>query len=726
MPDYKDHTTVVNLLERAQSADEDMRQAARDAHLFVTKRDGQWEPYLWSQHRAQNKPRYTFDMTTPVINQIAGEMEKADFNIQVRPSGGDATKDIAKTYDGLIRNIENISNATRIFNQAGRNMITSGLDGWMVKSDFADEDSFNQDLMIEAIPNFVDRVWFDDNSQIQDRSNSRWGFVLHVLTLDAYKEQFRDEREDGPPSATSMPQGLENTAFWRKPSDQVVVADFYYAKDEQVELVMMTNGQTFIVDDDFKAVEDELAAIGVTVKRRRKKKQSRFYVRKMDGADWLGEEQRTVFKQIPLIPSYGNFKIFDSKILYHGAVEKLLDPQRVLNYAKSREIEEGALAPRATYWMTDIQVAGHEASLERMNISNKSVQIYTPDPAVPGPPQQNGGAQINPGLNDLSVTMMTMIQQSASLYDAGMGANPNQQSGVAIEKLQNKGDSSTIHYWTSQEVAICQTAKLLIDAIPEVYDTQRQVRMLNEDGSFEMTQLNEPIVDEQTGETITLNDLSQGLYDVTCSAGPAFKNRQDQTMSSMLEIAQYLPEVLQQGSDIIFNAMDDPGADQMAERSRLQLFQAGMIPEEQMTEEEKAKMQEMSQQEQAPDPMMVAAEAEMAKAEAEMAKVQIQGQKNELEAQKIQLAAQRDQMKLMEEQQKMALAAQKMEVDTAFAQFKEQRESSMNDMKLVREAAETLKIMREATGADAIITPEGIEAYQTQVEIVEEQQEMLE
>ena len=47
-----------------------------------------------------------------------------------------------------------------------------------------------------------------------------------------------------------------------------------------------------------------------------------------------------------LSPSYGNFKPIDNTIKYRGVVLKLMDPQRVLNYSLSREIEE-APWPRA-------------------------------------------------------------------------------------------------------------------------------------------------------------------------------------------------------------------------------------------------------------------------------------------------------------------------------------------------------------------------------------------
>ena len=109
---YDDHQSVLNLLSSCQEADHDNREMSRESHLFLDKRDGQWEPYWWEAN--QNKPRYTFDNVNPIVDQVASEIEQADFDIRVSPAGGNATKDIASTYDGLIRNIENISNAKQI------------------------------------------------------------------------------------------------------------------------------------------------------------------------------------------------------------------------------------------------------------------------------------------------------------------------------------------------------------------------------------------------------------------------------------------------------------------------------------------------------------------------------------------------------------------------------------------------------------------------------------
>ena len=172
MPDYTDHSKVLELLKEAHFADQDQRDQAREAHLFIEKRDGQWEPFWWEANRG--RPRYSFDMTTPVVDQIDGELSRANFAIEVDPQGGGADKETAKQLGGLVRSVEAISKAKHIYNYAARMAVISGLNGWMVTPKYADEDSFDQDLMIKRIPNFLDRVWFDPMSTSQTA-------VIHVI-----------------------------------------------------------------------------------------------------------------------------------------------------------------------------------------------------------------------------------------------------------------------------------------------------------------------------------------------------------------------------------------------------------------------------------------------------------------------------------------------------------------------------------------------------------------
>ena len=662
--DYDSHQTVINLMTDAQQADHDNREKARESHLFVDKRDGQWEPYWWNNNAG--KPRYTFDMVNPIVDQVTAEIEQSDFDIKVSPQSGPASKETAMVMDGLIRNIESMSRAKEIYINAGRGMATAGYDGWMVSHKYADEESFDQDLVIEPVPNFIDRVWFDPASYRQDKSDAQYAFLLHPVSKAEYASRWPEGAE------ASVSDDREGDAYYDK-AEVIVVGQLFYVKRKPMELVLMSNGAVYEATDDFEKVVDELAAAGLTEVRRRTAYKnvvcSHFY----DATDWLEDEEETIFDRVPVIPVYGNFKITENKTIYWGVVEKLLDPQRVLNYSMSREIEEGALAPRAKYWMTLTQGAGHEDSLSTLNTNSDPVQFFNVDPENPGPPQQNGGAMVNPGLRTISESMRQLIGQTAGMFAANMGDNPGLQSGVAIERLQSKGDNGTVKYFRALETAIAATGDLLVKTIPKVYDTRRTVRLLYEDNTAEMITLNDTVIDNQTGEPVTLNDLTKGQYSITCRAGPSFRNKQQETIETIIEIAKVDPSIISMSGDILLNAIPTSAAMQIGERKRLQMIAQGLIPASQMTEEETQQMQQQQQnQGQQQDPNMVLAQAEMAKAQAEQLRAEVEMQKLQLETARIQLETQKFQASMQMDQANVQLDGFNAETQRMNTQIKAQ------------------------------------------------------
>jgi len=692
--EYDNHQDVIDLLSKCQMADQDNRERVREAHLFLDKRDGQWEPYWWNSN--EDKPRYTFDQVNPIVDQVASEIEQSDYDIRVSPAGGNATKDIAVTIDGIIRNIEQMSNARTVYAQAARNMVIGGMDGWRVVQKYVSDNTFDQDLAIEHIGNFVDRVWFDPAAENQDKSDSRYAFVLHPMAKDEYEARWPEG------SGESVDDSRDGEAYYDK-AEVVIVGEFLYLESEDRDLVLMSNGQVHEVNDDFEKVVDDLAAIGVTEVKRRKRKKHYVCSRYFDAKDFLEEKKETVFSRIPVVPTYANFKIFENKTIYWGVVEKLLDPQRVMNYSVSREIEEGALAPRAKYWMTPAQASGHEAQLQTLNTNADPVQFYNVDPETPAVPQQQGGAQINPGLRTISEAMRGIIGQTAGMFAASMGDNPGLQSGVAIRQLQDRGSNGTFKYSKGVEIAVAATGRLIKDAIPMIYDTQRQVRILREDESYDMVDLNQKVIDNDTGEVVVVNDMQVGSYDVTCRAGPSFRNRQQETIEAITALAQTDPTLMQIAGDLLLQNISTPAASQIAERKRMQMISQGLIPPSQMTEEELQEMQAkqmMQAQGQAPDAAMLLAQAEQMKAQADMMKVQIDAQKVQNETLKIQLQAQ--------DQQNEAVAQQaKTQVDVFNAQ------------------TNRIKAQVEAEKAGAVIDHTNIKAFGDQLDNQEQMQDMM-
>lgn len=766
--DFSDASKVLILISKAQDAEQVERGRVKEAKLFISERSGMWDEDSWN--KMDGRFRGSFDMCTPIIDGIAGEIDQADFSLRVSPSGGRASMDTAKTLDGIVRNIRNISNAEDIFNKAARSNVVGGFDVWEVVQDYIEGDSFDQDLLIRKVPNAVDSVWFDTASVEQDRSDARWGVKLVSVLLEDYKSRW----PDGSGLSIGRDSTHRNDDRSKTTKDIVTVGQLYYKKPMTIEIVRMTDGTVYRVDD-LEKVQDELAAQNppITIEvdekgeeKRRTRKSWRVHSRMLDGGNWLAEEEETVFDYIPLVPIYGNFDIIDNRCVYFGKLENLYDSQRVYNYAASRDIEDGALSPSPATWMTDKQAEGNDYS--RMNTDRSPVRIYNPDDnANIPPPFQMGGPQPSTGLQTTMANMQQMVNTSSNTFNAQQGNASSTQSGVAGLQQIEQGNVGNIKWFKALEVAICYTGKILINAIPRVYDGTRQARILSEDGTSTITDINKTVFDQQTRTNIVLNDLSVGEYDVVCEMGPAFNSAQKEAARSFEVLAGIDPALAQRGMDIWLKNKKEPGMDLMAERVRGDLFSAGQIPESQLTDDEKQQLAEAqaqaAQQPPQPDPLLLAAQAEQLKGQAAMTKAQTDQQvaqgEQQLKLADLQLRQQGQQLdvakfqrekddkfnvdaaKITQGQQKIDQDGEKMLIDArqnqrkieldAQAQalqaqadnFKMFQAAQEAQQKQLNDAIANLKTLREAMGVDAIVGPTNTEAYINQAEQVTELQE---
>jgi hypothetical protein len=656
MLDYQDHTKVLLAVTDCQDNEEDMRQAVRDCQYFLEKEDGQWEPDIIQNMTKSKRPRYTDDRCNPIVDSIAGEMEQNVFAIKVQSTGSTSSKETAETIEGLIRNIENISGASLIYSSICRALVGSGLGGFEIVQDYIDADTFDQDLFIKPLEDFQNRVWFDEGSIMQDRSDAKWCIVIDEITREDYEEQFPDGTKQ------SIGQGKRSEAYVRK-VDTIAVGRFLYKKPVDIEIIRMSNGAVYKLDDKFESIRDELALTGIIPEvdeqgeeKTRKRKSHLVCQRYMDGGGWLGESEETVFNLLPVVPCYGNFKIIDRKVVYRGAINKVMDQQRVHNMAFSREVEDVVLAPKLKYWGTVKQREGHGDTIKSLNTNSNPWQDYN---HVDGqaPPFMQGGSQINPGLSALNINTADAINQAAGVFSAQQGNNVGLQSGVALEKQIDKGDISTRKYFTSFETCMRYAAKVIIGALPKSYDGARQQLILNEDGTSETVQLNTKVYNEQTRESVMAHDLSIGEYSVNISVGAAYSSKQDQMVEGFTKIAAIDPTIMELARDVWFRNINQPGMDDVADRARAIAIRNGTIPQEQLTDKElQAIEQQQQNQQQQPDPMMVAAEAEMQKAQADMATAQNKSQE-------LQINAQLESAKIELEREKVGLQRQQQDLD---------------------------------------------------------------
>jgi len=710
--DFKDIKTD---LKKAQDADEDQREHSREATHFVHKRDGQWEPEIIS--RMKGRPRYTDDRVNPIVDQICGEINNRDFALVAKPAGGDSTKEVAKTLDGMLRNIRNISRFNSSLKSIGRSIVEGGIGAFEIVTDYVDGDAFDQDIFWKPIHDAVDRVWIDPASYERDHSDADWGVVFEYISRKEY-DRLRGNDEKTP---VSLDSNRLDSVYVQKP-DFVTVGRCYYRKTKDIEIIKMSDGKVYENNEDFQMVADELARAKIVEVDRRVRKSSRFYMRYFDNDGYITEPEETPFDFLPICVGYGNYHVSEGKRIWRGVVEKLMDIQRVHNYAFSQQVIETALAPRPKYWMTREQAKGNERQLQGMNTNLDPVQFYNFVQSQP-PPTYQGGAILNPQLQTLIEQTNGGINQAAGLFAASLGNNANLQSGVAIEKQVDQSTNGIDKWFEAIEAMLLYAGRVTVNAIPRVYDSTRQVRILGEDGESTMTDINRQVLDSQTGQLVTLNDLSVGEYDVVCEIGANYRSKREQAAEEFARIAAIDPTVMELGRDTWFRNIDAPGFDALADRARAQMLNAGLIPQDQMSEEELAAAQAAAQaNQQQPDPNMVLAQAEMMKAQADMLAQQNKQSELQLRAADIQgkYASQNEKLqsetalnlaKVNQGQQKLDQDAAKTEAAQQMELMRMMLEQQKAQAQEVAQLASALKSIKDAMGADVVVNDNAAKAY---------------
>jgi len=297
----------------------------------------------------------------------------------------------------------------------------------------------------------------------------------------------------------------------------------------------------------------------------------------------------------------------------------------------------------------------------------------------------------------------TYINKIAGLYSSNQGDNPGLQSGIAVDSQIAQGINGMNGYFTSQEIAICHTAKVLITGpIQKVYGDRQQVRILGVDGESDFEDLTKTVRDAQTGKEIQLIDMSKGQYDAVCSVGLSYSSRRQETIQNIIDYAKIDPTIIDDGSDIILANTEGPGMKDLAKRRRRKNVLAGIVTPEELTEEE----QMLQQQQQA-------GSEPSAQDQAAIGLVQAEQSKAEAQTADVMSKAQERQDKIQIEGGKLALKAQELEQKSADTMI--QRNMDMLKLKAEQDknAARSLSLIHQAMGSDVnIVSRTVVKAYE--------------
>ena len=596
---------------------------------FVDDDDGQWEDS--ARESRHNRPCLTFDKLSAAVDRVVGGQLANMPSIKVR-AAEEGDEDIAEVYQGLIQQID--QRGIQAFKTAFKFAVKSGWGCVLVDHDYIDDVSLDQDIVIREIKNPF-AVLMDPVIQVQNVQEARYGFLFEDLERKEFERLYPDANV-----AETDFESTGNGESWIS-EDQVRVADYYRIVLEKQTLVQLSDGR--VVDQkEIEPVRDELNLMGITLGKTREVQVRKLERFKITATEVLDEVECTG-RFIPIIPVLGKTSNINGRFISRGLVRKAKDAQRLYNYSRSVAVEVTGLTPKQPYFVTPAMIKGHESRWKNMMVSNDPVMMFNFDQGQK--PFREQPAQGSPGLMQDAQLAAEDIKSATGVFDANMGAQGNETSGVAIRGRQFQGEMGNFEFQDQLVDSMELAGRVCIDMIPNVYDTERTIRIIGEDEREEVIAVNKTLMDGSTGEYVKTMDLNVGSYDIKVSSGPSYTTRKQETAEQLSTIVAQNPAMSELVGDVLFKNMDLVGGDEVISRLRSAGVKSGII---EPNEEEAAAMQGQIQQQQQIEAQ--AAQLELALKQAEVVTEQAEAKERESKAMMNTVKSAVEQLKLAEAQ----------------------------------------------------------------------------
>lgn len=545
-------------------------EARRDME-FGFLPDSQWDD--WMRKSRDGRPMYTVNKLRQAIKQITNDQRQNRPQAKVRPAdGGDV--ELAEVRQGLIRNIDGQLDAQRAVDTAFQFAVGGGYGVWRITTSYQDDGGFDQVIQREEIANPYSVV-FDPSARKKDRRDARFAFVDSKWSRSAFRDRWPKAKMRSVTDCTELERD-----WWGE--KDVTVSEYWYKTTETVEIVLMSDGSVYDADE-IAMIQDELAAAGVNEQRRRYVDREKVWQYIVSGAEILEGPSEWPGRFIPLVLVWGEIVNLDGKDRFCGAVRFAKDAQRMYNYERSTFIEVLADQPYSPFMADAASIEGYEQQYQSMRTKKPPVLLYNADPNKPnqGKPTRETPPIFPAALAQAASISSDDIKSATGIYDASLGARSNETSGKAIMARQREGDVANFDYIDNLAYSLKYDFEIINDLIPKIYDTERMVRILGEDEADKVIAINRVVLDQQTGQDVTLNDMSQGRFDVSVSVGPSYTTQRMEAAEALQQLANDPSPIGMLAKLGFIDALDAPGLDTVKKGARKWMVAQGLVePEE--------------------------------------------------------------------------------------------------------------------------------------------------
>lgn len=517
------------------------------------------------------KPTLEFNFLEAYVSRLRGEFSKQEPSISVRAvDGKPVDPKMIDTTEGHMRSILFDANNDSFEYEVYTDLLVGGFSGIKVFSDYENEMSFNQNLYIRRVYDPT-LMFHDPEARLSHKGDGRFcGEVFPISIHD-----FTEEHSDVDISQIKFNQSLGgfNWAYQNGKEKIILVCDYYEKKKKKIKIVQLANQQVMSTKDynemvkNWTQIEQPPAIVGkprdteiVTICRYRVIQNK------------VLEYKETNYKFLPIIFVDGNSRLIRNTD--NGDVQQFTRPyvyhavglQRLKNFAGQTLANELENMVQSKFMIAEEAIAANYVK-DWINPQSASTLVYNAfkpndNTNIPlPPPSAVPRAPIPPEVTNTFMASDQMVQAILGNYDAALGVNDNQLSGIAIIESATQSNAAAMPYVVGFLQGLNQAAQVILDLIPKYYVTPRTIPVISPDGKRTYHYIN-----QQGGVNLA---YTTNVLEVRVEAGVNFAIQKSRALQQIIGLMQASPLFAQfmnqEGLPILLDNLEILGADQLKE-----------------------------------------------------------------------------------------------------------------------------------------------------------------
>jgi len=616
----------------------------RGRELKVFLMGDQWDDKAQAYYATHNKVPMVVNKLYAFVMQLIGENRQVSPNLKVIPAyyneDDEAVSKEIELVEDIVKSVAYGSKSDVVYETAYKNQLIVGYGAILVYTEYRNENSFDQEIKLLAIDE-PECCYFDPSAKELDKSDGEYCGIISRISKNEFKEKYPniDVADIKSVCMTDRDSKIE----WID-ENTVCIADHYYKEWKKKKICKLNDGDTVDKDEVDKILRDRNKRLKMMQQAEMLAEAQGQRINLTNGLDKIKivderttsyceikhcrltrneilEEDEWPSKFLPLVFVDGDSYHVGGEQFVRPFIQFAVDTQKFINYCATETISYIKGGRKERFLATTANVENHQNAWKGVDNDNLAL-LYDPDTRTNQPP-----IAIQP--LEIPQTLLQQYQRAEydlytilGRYESNVGAKGNEVSGVAIANRVKQGNVTALVYPDNLLRSQNQVGRIILDLIPTIYDTYRNV-IINKEGVGKKTiEINKQVEKDKYENRIERKD-----YEIDITGGSSFAMQKSEAYSQLMDLIARIPAFGNIIPDLAAENLELSNTPKIVERAREYLIpqiamkEQGKEPPPPKEDPQAVLMKSMAQSEnKKADASLMSAQSRMIKAQADLKK----------------------------------------------------------------------------------------------------------